>query len=314
MFREVFRLNPTVPPGYGYTKAVDIWSIGVIAAMLLSGESIFGNFLDPTREDFDYEVAQAAAECDLRVLDWGQAWKPVSSRPKDLIRKLLELDEKSRLTAKEALEHIWFTAPEYRAELDALFQETIKDWQPRRKVFRLMEKLDLELFKSAELLKGAKPNISTSSKSPYFDLQKSPPRRILPTKRRLPARRVATRLPRINEETTAELLHASLRYQGDASSIDRPRASTTGADIDVEHGFSDLDIEHQASPHIEVQMTDYEDSSEQHSQGLCVVSESPPVQKRKLLFEGEDLTDDESPIRAGTRRRLQSAPKRPRHN
>lgn len=284
----------------------------MIATTLLSGESIFGSFLDPTREAFEYQVVHAAAECDLSVLDYGVMWRHVGSRPKDLIRKLLVLDEKSRLTAKEALEHNWFTAQEYWAELDALYQETIKDWQPRRKVFRLVEKLDLDRLPRTKPVKTSKPVMPTNSKSPYFNSPQSSPRRILPMKRRIPARGVATPLPRIDEETAAEVLHASMPYQESASPNNRSQKLANDDEVSVEHDFSELNLEQQVEPDIEVEMTDREDSPEKCSQSFRAVSESP-IQKRKLPFEEGDLTDDESPVRAGTRRKLQFTPNWPRY-
>lgn len=39
----------------------------------------------------------------------GPKWESISPQAKDLIRGLLELDPKKRLTAVEAIEHPWFT-------------------------------------------------------------------------------------------------------------------------------------------------------------------------------------------------------------
>ena len=82
-----------------YDEKCDLWSCGVILYILLSGsppfygrdeEEIFRKILF-CHYSFKYSI-----------------WDDISKEAKDLISKLLELDPKKRLSAKNALEHNWF--------------------------------------------------------------------------------------------------------------------------------------------------------------------------------------------------------------
>ncbi|KAF2263899.1 kinase-like protein [Lojkania enalia] len=139
---EIHRMNRTIPESYGYSRAVDMWSVGAISAALLSGDAIFTNRFHPHFErDPRSVILPIAAKCDLSALDDEDhpVWSGVGFRPKDFIRKLLVLREDERMTATEALAHTWFSNKYHAAEFDALYDRAIKAWQPRRKVFRLVE-------------------------------------------------------------------------------------------------------------------------------------------------------------------------------
>lgn len=81
-----------------YTQACDLWSCGVIAYILLCGRP-------PFRGKSDAELAASirSGSVSFPQDDWGD----VSDDAKDLIRRLLELNPSTRLTAEEALEHVW---------------------------------------------------------------------------------------------------------------------------------------------------------------------------------------------------------------
>eukprot|EP00873_Tetraselmis_striata_P004109 jgi/Tetstr1/424373/TSEL_014934.t1 len=92
--------SPELLHGDPYTQAVDIWSLGVAMYVLLSGDFPFDH------EDED-ELIELIIEGDIQMS--GPKWESISPQAKDLIRGLLELDPKKRLTAVEAIEHPWFT-------------------------------------------------------------------------------------------------------------------------------------------------------------------------------------------------------------
>ncbi|KAF1971893.1 Pkinase-domain-containing protein [Bimuria novae-zelandiae CBS 107.79] len=136
---EIHGMNKTMPPNSGYTKAVDMWSIGVVTANLLTGEAMFGAFrYDP---DPAKAILARSAECDISVIDdpTYYAWSKVRDKPKDFVKNLLVLRIDDRMSVKEALNHPWFTNKYLAAEYEALYQRSIMDWQPQRKVYRLVE-------------------------------------------------------------------------------------------------------------------------------------------------------------------------------
>jgi hypothetical protein len=137
--------NNRHPASKGYTKAIDMWSIGIIATMLFTGEIIFHtDHLPMPSQEQKKMLAELSNACDLRVMDnpWGP-WREVGKRPKDFVRHLLVVDEGKRYTAKQALAHPWFTNSWCREQFEELYQKAIASWQPRRKAFRVIEKLDL---------------------------------------------------------------------------------------------------------------------------------------------------------------------------
>jgi calcium-dependent protein kinase len=85
-----------------YTTACDIWSLGVIMHVLLSScLPISGETL---------------GEIELRVIRYAgptfkhKVWENISEEGKDLLKKMLDPDHKTRITAAEALRHPWFTS------------------------------------------------------------------------------------------------------------------------------------------------------------------------------------------------------------
>ncbi|KAF4712819.1 hypothetical protein FOZ62_028791, partial [Perkinsus olseni] len=81
-----------------YTNTCDMWSIGVIAYILLCGSP---PFYGENEMEIIRRVRKGSFEFDL------PAWTTVSEEAKDLIEKLLLLDPSRRLTAEQALHHPW---------------------------------------------------------------------------------------------------------------------------------------------------------------------------------------------------------------
>eukprot|EP01136_Pigoraptor_vietnamica_P030704 Opistho-1_new@90312 len=95
----------------GYGMAVDEWACGVIMYTLLVGFPPFWNankmvlLRTIRRGNFDF----------VRPY-----WDNISAEAKDLVRRLLCVDPSKRLTATEALEHPWLSAPKYASGLTPL--------------------------------------------------------------------------------------------------------------------------------------------------------------------------------------------------
>ncbi|KAL4479213.1 hypothetical protein ABPG72_011425 [Tetrahymena utriculariae] len=89
--------SPEMFESAGYTEAVDIWAIGVIAYYLLTG-----------RLPFDQEYISDKIEF-IRNAQYNQDYiKDLDDISKDFIRRMLRKDPAERLTASEALQHPWF--------------------------------------------------------------------------------------------------------------------------------------------------------------------------------------------------------------
>lgn len=92
-----YYVAPEVLEG-SYTNECDMWSIGVIAYMLLSGRPPFyGN-------DDDETLARVRAG---KYSFPPQIFDPISDHGKEFISRLLVVDQTQRMTAREAQEHPW---------------------------------------------------------------------------------------------------------------------------------------------------------------------------------------------------------------
>eukprot|EP00227_Mantoniella_beaufortii_P020022 CAMPEP_0197599988 /NCGR_PEP_ID=MMETSP1326-20131121/32457_1 /TAXON_ID=1155430 /ORGANISM="Genus nov. species nov., Strain RCC2288" /LENGTH=332 /DNA_ID=CAMNT_0043167031 /DNA_START=173 /DNA_END=1171 /DNA_ORIENTATION=+ len=81
-----------------YTPAVDMWSIGVILYILLSGNFPFGN-------DDEQVLFQKILSGDYSMND--SIWNYISDGAKDCVKQLLTVDTSARMTVSEALHHPW---------------------------------------------------------------------------------------------------------------------------------------------------------------------------------------------------------------
>jgi len=110
-----------------YTKAVDMWSIGITAYLLLSGCLPFDDRFS------EKEIARQTIEDNVH---WGSIWKKHSSEAKDFIERLLYKDPNKRMDIKEALEHPWFqkfsktSLPEQRKKKAEIFNLLVSTYIP----------------------------------------------------------------------------------------------------------------------------------------------------------------------------------------
>jgi len=107
-----------------YDEAVDMWSIGIIIYILLTGCFPFWS-----------ENVQTLYQ---KIMNGSYRWpaKPeVSESAKDLVRRLLEKNPKKRMTAAECLEHPWICGQSVST------QQSSRDWtgvqEARRKTPKL---------------------------------------------------------------------------------------------------------------------------------------------------------------------------------
>jgi serine/threonine protein kinase len=91
MAPEIIREEP-------YDEKVDIWSVGTIAYILLSGRPPFAGKSKP-------EIFNSITRGELQFKH--PIWQQVSSEAKDFITKALHKDKAKRASAMELLSHPW---------------------------------------------------------------------------------------------------------------------------------------------------------------------------------------------------------------
>ncbi|CAB3364421.1 Hypothetical predicted protein [Cloeon dipterum] len=91
----------------GYDKAIDLWACGVVMYTLLVGCPPFWHRKQMVmlRNIMEGKYSLTTPE-----------WEDITDAPKDLIRKLLVVDPKKRLTVSEALEHPFFQVMHYQSK------------------------------------------------------------------------------------------------------------------------------------------------------------------------------------------------------
>ncbi|XP_043481502.1 phosphorylase b kinase gamma catalytic chain, skeletal muscle/heart isoform isoform X2 [Leptopilina heterotoma] len=91
----------------GYTKEVDVWACGVIMYTLLVGCPPFWH---------RKQMVMLRNIMEGKFSFTSPEWADITDAPKDLIRKLLVVDPKKRITIKEALDHSFFHTVELKAK------------------------------------------------------------------------------------------------------------------------------------------------------------------------------------------------------
>lgn len=125
--------------------ATDMWSVGIITTLLLTGESVFEN--SGNKYASSAAFLDAAAECDLAKMDHNSHWQTVSDLGKEFVKTLLVLDEKARLEVEQALKHGWFTNSKRKNSIQQEYEDAIRGWVPSRPLLDFKE--DLALFREA---------------------------------------------------------------------------------------------------------------------------------------------------------------------
>ncbi|CDW79552.1 serine threonine protein kinase [Stylonychia lemnae] len=94
-------IAPEVLMDNGYTTKVDIFSLGSIMYNLVTGKFLFNS---PNYR----EILLLSKNCNLSHVE--ELTKSISNQARDLLMKILQPNPDKRLTARQALEHPWFSA------------------------------------------------------------------------------------------------------------------------------------------------------------------------------------------------------------
>lgn len=115
-------MAPEVIDNQGYSQQCDVWSIGVLAYMLIGGNPPFSG----RDEEGLYENIRKG-ELDFT----SKIWQNVSTEGKNAVQGLLKVDPAHRLTVNELLDHPWITGDTSRPinEGPTNVLEMMKQWK-----------------------------------------------------------------------------------------------------------------------------------------------------------------------------------------
>ncbi|XP_003504254.1 calcium/calmodulin-dependent protein kinase type IV isoform X1 [Cricetulus griseus] len=117
---------PEILRGCAYGPEVDMWSVGIITYILLCG---FEPFYDERGDQFMF---RRILNCEYYFISpW---WDEVSLNAKDLVRKLIVLDPKKRLTTFQALQHPWVPGRAANFVHMDTAQKKLQEFNARRKL------------------------------------------------------------------------------------------------------------------------------------------------------------------------------------
>lgn len=122
-----FFVAPEILLRKGYDQQSDMWSVGCIIFLLLSGNL---PFMGRSQKELFRKIVAGKYEFNK------DDWEGVSEDAKDLVEGLLVLDPDKRMTAKQAVRHRWL-----KASRDTLSMRSLQNTSQRLKTFNARMKL-----------------------------------------------------------------------------------------------------------------------------------------------------------------------------
>jgi calcium/calmodulin-dependent protein kinase I len=122
-----FFVAPEILMRKGYDQAADMWSVGCIIYLLLSGNL---PFMGRSQKELFRKIVAGTFDFD------DEEWVDISEDAKDLVRKLLIMNPDERITANDAVRHKWL-----KASRDRLSMITLQGTSQRLKTFNARMKL-----------------------------------------------------------------------------------------------------------------------------------------------------------------------------
>ncbi|KAF3567808.1 hypothetical protein DY000_02014101, partial [Brassica cretica] len=133
---SLYYTAPEVLREESYGKEIDIWSAGVILYILLSGSPPFGN---------DDEIKKGIIDFD------SQPWPCISVGAKDLIKRMLNKNQKERISAENILEHPWILSEAPDKPIDGVVLSRLKQFRAMNKLKKLALKVIAEGLSEEEI-------------------------------------------------------------------------------------------------------------------------------------------------------------------
>ncbi|WZZ14356.1 hypothetical protein YC2023_107445 [Brassica napus] len=133
---SLYYIAPEVLREESYGKEIDIWSAGVILYILLSGSPPFGN---------DDEIKKGIIDFD------SQPWPCISVGAKDLIKRMLNKNQKERISAENVLEHPWILSEAPDKPIDGVVLSRLKQFRAMNKLKKLALKVIAEGLSEEEI-------------------------------------------------------------------------------------------------------------------------------------------------------------------
>eukprot|EP00286_Rhodomonas_abbreviata_P019041 CAMPEP_0181309322 /NCGR_PEP_ID=MMETSP1101-20121128/11951_1 /TAXON_ID=46948 /ORGANISM="Rhodomonas abbreviata, Strain Caron Lab Isolate" /LENGTH=646 /DNA_ID=CAMNT_0023415797 /DNA_START=33 /DNA_END=1969 /DNA_ORIENTATION=+ len=134
LYKETGTLSyvaPEVLKGIGYGTKADMWSLGVILYILLSGIHPFGR----RRGETDDDVKRNIRGANFRF--YPSHFANVSEEAKDLIKRLVVLDPALRLSWEQALEHEWMRGHAPDEDLGGEYLVQLGAFNDKRGMYKL---------------------------------------------------------------------------------------------------------------------------------------------------------------------------------
>lgn len=122
--------------GRGYGKAVDLWALGCVTAVLLVGYPPF-------------DEPYISVSRDLKQLEADMLQIGIDDLPEHFVFNLLEPDDAKRITAKQAMNHSWLTNLAIEYGFYESYRQFTRDWRPRSDTEPVV--VDIDSLKSSEV-------------------------------------------------------------------------------------------------------------------------------------------------------------------
>ncbi|KAK5971275.1 CAMK protein kinase [Trichostrongylus colubriformis] len=115
-------VSPEIVRGYPLTLATDLWSVGTLTYVLLTG-------ISPFHGDDDNETLENVSNCAYSMK--GDEWSAFTAEAADFVKHLLLEIPGERMTVDEALEHPWLSDPSLKTA--PLSADTLREFKYQHK-------------------------------------------------------------------------------------------------------------------------------------------------------------------------------------